>query len=333
MIASTIATAITTAEIMPPTPVARSRPSTPVRPGRRPAAGAAVAAGTPTAALTVHTSSVPPHWALLPSATRGSSTAYSTSTSALISTNAATRTSEMPCTTARSFDSAACTRYAPSPFRLNAVSTTAATAISEAIVMPDTVAIGIAALRSTCRRMSWRAGRPRLMAVWTGSRPASSRAAARAPRDTPPSEDARGQGEVLDVAPAARAVAQRREPAELHREQQDQHDRRDERRQRRGDRGRHQHRAVRPARPQGRHHAAADPDDQDDDRGVEHERAGRPHPRRDHRGHVLLQRDRDAEVAVQRVFQPVPVLGEERLVEVVALLQQVQARGRQRPPA
>ena len=59
----------------------------------------------------------------------------------------------MPCTTAKSFDSAAATRYAPSPLRLNARSTTAASAISDAIVMPTTVVIGIAALRSTWRRM------------------------------------------------------------------------------------------------------------------------------------------------------------------------------------
>ena len=58
----------------------------------------------------------------------------------------------MPWTTAKSFDSAACTRAAPSPSRLNARSTTADSAISDVIVMPTTVVTGIAALRSTWRR-------------------------------------------------------------------------------------------------------------------------------------------------------------------------------------
>src|SRR5262245_59862836 len=50
------------------------------------------------------------HWARLPRTTRGSSTAYITSTSKLTRTNAVTSTSEIPCTTARSFDCADCTR-------------------------------------------------------------------------------------------------------------------------------------------------------------------------------------------------------------------------------
>ena len=62
------------------------------------------------ARLTGPASLCPPHWARLPSATRGSSTAYSTSTRRLTTTNAVTSTSEMPCTTARSLDCAAWTR-------------------------------------------------------------------------------------------------------------------------------------------------------------------------------------------------------------------------------
>ena len=58
----------------------------------------------------------------------------------------------MPWTTAKSFEAAALTSAAPRPLRLNARSTTADSAISDAIVMPVTVVIGIAALRSTWRR-------------------------------------------------------------------------------------------------------------------------------------------------------------------------------------
>ena len=67
---------------------------------------------------------------------------------------------------------------------MNARSTTAETAISEAIVRPAMVVIGIAALRSTCRRSVSRNGMPRLTAVWTCSRPSSSRTAARVTRAT-----------------------------------------------------------------------------------------------------------------------------------------------------
>ena len=65
----------------------------------------------------------------------------------LRTTNTVTSTSEIPWTTAKSFDAADATRYEPSPLRLNARSTTAASAIREAIVIPATVAIG--------RRLAW----------------------------------------------------------------------------------------------------------------------------------------------------------------------------------
>ena len=83
-----------------------------------------------------------------------------------------------------SLDCAAWTRYEPSPFRLNATSTTAATAISEATVMPVTVVMGTAALRRMCRRITHRAGIPRLTAVCTCSRSPSARIAARVTRAT-----------------------------------------------------------------------------------------------------------------------------------------------------
>src|SRR3954469_25870498 len=99
-------------------------------------------------------------------------------------TNAATKTSEMPCTTAKSFDRAACTRAGPRPSRLNARSTTADSAISDVIVMPTTVVTGMAALRSTWRRTISAYGIPRLTAVCTCSRPISVRTATRVTRTT-----------------------------------------------------------------------------------------------------------------------------------------------------
>src|SRR6266566_507426 len=111
------------------------------------------------------------------------------STSRLTTTNALTSNSEMPCTTARSFDWAAWTRYAPSPFRLNAVSTTAATAIKDAIVMPATVVIGIAAFRRTWRLITCLPGIPRLTAVCTCSRSPSPRTDALVTRATIASDE------------------------------------------------------------------------------------------------------------------------------------------------
>ena len=80
-----------------------------------------------------------------PSVTRGSSTAYRMSTIVFVTTNTVTSTRLMPWTVAKSLLSAALTRYSPSPLRLNAVSTTAASAMRLAIVRPETVTIGIAA--------------------------------------------------------------------------------------------------------------------------------------------------------------------------------------------
>ncbi len=51
------------------------------------------------------------------------------------------------------------------------------------------VVIGMAALRRMCLLTSWRRGMPRLMAVWTCSRSASSRIADRVTRATMASED------------------------------------------------------------------------------------------------------------------------------------------------
>ena len=71
--ASTVATAMTAADAIPAMPVERSSPAAPR------AAGRAGRAGIPIAALTVSSSRVMltgrRHWALLPSATRGSSAA------------------------------------------------------------------------------------------------------------------------------------------------------------------------------------------------------------------------------------------------------------------
>ena len=90
----------------------------------------------------------------------------------------------MPCTTAMSFDAAAWIKYAPMPFKVNARSTIADAANSEAIVKPTTVVIGIDALRNTCRRMISRIGIPRLVAVCTCSRRSSSRTDVRVTRAT-----------------------------------------------------------------------------------------------------------------------------------------------------
>ncbi len=97
----------------------------------------------------------------------------------LMITNDATRMNEMPCTTAKSLFCAAPISADPSPFRLKAISTTESSAISDAMVSPATVVIGIAALRSTWRRTTVRHGMPRLMAVCTCSWPISSRTAVR----------------------------------------------------------------------------------------------------------------------------------------------------------
>ena len=94
-IAAIVASAMTAADTMPATPVPRSPDSD--RERLVPARGD-------------HGAHLRAHWARLPSETRGSSSAYSTSTSMLTTTNAVTSTSEIPCTTARSFDSAAWTR-------------------------------------------------------------------------------------------------------------------------------------------------------------------------------------------------------------------------------
>jgi hypothetical protein len=51
------------------------------------------------------------------------------------------------------------------------------------------------------------------------------------------------------------------------------------------------------------------------------------------RGHILPKRYRDAQVSVQGVVQPIPILGEERLVQVIARLEHLQAAGRQGPAA
>ncbi len=67
----------------------------------------------------------------------------------LATTNAATSSSEIPCTTAKSLESAAWTSAEPTPLRLKACSTTAESANSEVMVMPTTVVMGIEALRST----------------------------------------------------------------------------------------------------------------------------------------------------------------------------------------
>jgi hypothetical protein len=106
-----------------------------------------------------------------------------------VMTKPATSTSEMPWTTAKSFEAAALTSSEPRPLRLNARSTTADNAISDAIVIPLTVVIGMAALRSTCRRTTRDQGRPRLTAVCTCSRPISSRTLTRVTRATMASAD------------------------------------------------------------------------------------------------------------------------------------------------
>ena len=110
--------------------------------------------------------------------------AYNRSTTALAITNAATKISEIPWTTAKSFDNAAWTSAAPRPSSENARSTTALRAISEVIVMPTTVVTGIDALRMTCLRTTCGYGIPRLTAVCTCSRPISVRTATRVTRTT-----------------------------------------------------------------------------------------------------------------------------------------------------
>lgn len=63
-------------------------------------------------------------------------------------------------------------------------------------------------------------------------------------------------------------------------------------------------------RPQPGHYAQADSQHHDDQGCVKDQPGGGPDPRRDQRGHVLLQRDRDHEVPVQCIVEP--VLGKER---------------------
>ena len=191
--------------------------------------------------------------------------------------------------------------------------------------MPDTVVIGIAALRRMCRLISWRPGMPRLIAVCTCSRSDSSRIADLVTRATIASDESasatagsvRCRMLLTRSVPLPRAGNQPSLTANSAISTNRGHERRDRGRDRAG----HQHRGIGEARAQARQHAQPDAENQDDHRGVEHQPGRGPDPGRDQRGHVLAQRDRDAQVAVQRVVQPVPVLGEERLVQVVPRLQ------------
>ena len=207
--------------------------------------------------------------------------------------------------------------------RPNAVSTTADSAIRPAIVRPTTVVIGIAALRSTCRRRICRHGRPRLTAVCTCSRSSSSRTAARVTRVTSATDVAASAsaGSVRCWSQSRKPVArpQCREPAQLHREDELQHHRGGEGGHRRRH-GRDQstlrvdaaaaaaHRRSRaPPRHDDDHHEVAAPGSRVTpircaDQGRDAPRAGGSTDR----GHRAAPR------------QPVPVPDQERLVEVVA---------------
>ncbi len=105
-------------------------------------------------------------------------------------TNAPTSTSEIPCTTPKSFSRAAWINAAPIPLRLNACSTTAHSANSDVTVIPTTVVIGIEALRSTWRRTTSGHGMPRLTAVCTCSSDSSDRTVTRVTRVTTANADA-----------------------------------------------------------------------------------------------------------------------------------------------
>ncbi len=128
----------------------------------------------------------------------------------------------MPWTTAKSFEAAALTSAEPRPLRLKARSTTAESAISEAIVIPVTVVIGIAALRSTWRRMTRCRGQPaadRRLHVLSPHLLAHADARhARDDRQRRQRQRDRGERQVPEPVDASGSRPERREPAELHRE-------------------------------------------------------------------------------------------------------------------
>ena len=221
--------------------------------------------------------------------------------------------------------------------RLNARSTTADSAISDAIVIPLTVVIGIAALRSTWRRTTRREGRPRLIAVCTCSRAISSRTLTLVTRATSASAESgerdRGQRQVPEPVEQPRPGPERREPAQLDREDRDQHDRRHERRDRREHGRPRDHRRVERPAAQAGEHPEPDPEQQDQDRRVEHELGRHRGALGDQRVHALAQRDRVPEVAVDGRAQPVPVLRRSASLRWYARAQHVQRLGRERPAA
>ena len=191
--------------------------------------------------------------------------------------------------------------------------------------MPATVVIGIAALRSTCRRTTWRDGMPRLTAVCTCSRPISlahGRPASRARRSPRRQRERdRRQRQVPDAVGEALAGAERREPAQIDREDADistiaaTND---------GTAANTvvSRRSPLSSRP-GRSPASTPspiPSSDDQQRRVQHElERDADALARSACATLLAQRDRAAEVAVQHDVEPMPVAHEERLVEVVAL--------------
>lgn len=114
---------------------------------------------------------------------------------------------------------------------------------------------------------------------------------------------------------------ERRKPAQLHREHREQQDRGDERGHCRADRRADDHRRVGEPPLQAGENAETDADDDDQHARVGDQLDRCADPLGDQGRHVLAERDRTAEVTVRRRPQPADVSEEERVTEVISLLE------------
>jgi hypothetical protein len=152
-------------------------------------------------------------------------------------------------------------------------------------------------------------------------------------RRQPPGPSGLDEDEMLDAPGQPLARADRREPAQLDREQPDQRDGGHEAGHGLADHGRQQDPRVQQAAPDPGGQAEGDAEADDEHRGHGDQHCGRRGPGGDEVGDAGVEGERLARVTVGEVAQPREVPGEEGVVEVVLLAQGLdRLGGKARPP-
>ena len=241
---------------------------------------------------------------------------------AFTTTKANTTKSTIACTTGKSSRSTDCTSSEPMPARPKAASTIELATSRPATRRPLTVTIGPIALRkhvtahdrAACEAAT--GGHLDVLATELVDHRRTGHLADQ--HDEDDRERDRGQHEVVDGVEEPLARAERREPAELHREHGDEHDRPHERRDRAEHREADEHRPVEhPPAVERRDDAADQSDDRDHQARHDHQAERHRESLADHGRHVLPVLQRPAEVALQHAAEPLQVLLPGRKVEPV----------------